>query len=340
MSNNGDGAAAVQQGTEGGTVPTTGNQRRRNPRYRGKRGTTNPATASSGFKGGIESIQNHVFIHSQINNNKWITARREFIDYASKKYDGNVESSLENKELMIITADKPIPPTKEEMDKLSDDLYKEFRKREYYDEMKRYNDVVQKTKDSLTKLYRDLWSQCDPTMKNKVMAQAGYAEADQRKSVIKLLILIETVCEQGDMSKHKTIQKFLCLKKLINFRQHDEMDIGEYLQKFKALVGVAERAGCCLYDIHDLEYAAEGMVPDKRSSDDDSSDRWSEYSPESRETIKTRARDQALGIMFLMNANEKRYAIYRQDLHNNMAKGRNEYPRTLIEARTLLWQQQ
>ena len=37
-----------------------------------------------------------------------------------------------------------------------------------------------------------------------------------------------------------------------------------------------------------------------------------------------------------MNANENKFAAYKQDCHNAMNKGRDEYPKTIIEAHTEL----
>ena len=80
------------------------------------------------------------------------------------------------------------------------------------------------------------------------------------------------------------------------------------------------------------------MVPEGSTTGDDKTGKWERYSPESRKIITSKARDQYPGILlFLMNANDKKYAIYRQDLHNTMTKGRNEYPTTtLIEAQSAL----
>ena len=73
------------------------NHKKRSSRFRrkGKGGT--PQAATPTFKGEITSLKDEVFIHSQIHTKKWITARQKFINYASKTYGGNEETSLELK---------------------------------------------------------------------------------------------------------------------------------------------------------------------------------------------------------------------------------------------------
>ena len=122
------------------------------------------------FKGESPSLKDYVFVHSQIHTKKWITARQKFVNYASKTYGGNEETSLELKELTIVTVKEPSAPTTAKL-ALMDDLEKEFAKDDYRQDKKTYKDVVQKTTVNLTKLYKVLWGQCDPIMKNKIKAE-------------------------------------------------------------------------------------------------------------------------------------------------------------------------
>ena len=64
---------------------------------------------------------------------------------------------------------------------------------------------------------------------------------------------IETICEQGDITKifditkNKRVQRLAARKKVLALRQHDEMDLGEYLEKFEILVSVAAERQILMY---------------------------------------------------------------------------------------------
>ena len=188
-------------------------------------------------------------------------------------------------------------------------------------------DLHLKTKNNLTKLYKVLWGQCDPIMKNKIKSDPRYTLTDAMKSSIELLSIIETICEQGDITKNKRVQRLAAMKKVLTFRQHDEMDLGEYLEKFEILVSVAEKTGVKFYADDDIKDVIEelGLV---KGIDTDSFDE--------EEKIKRLARERALAILFFDNSNDNKYAIYKQECRNAMAKGRDEYPTTVIEAHTAL----
>ena len=72
------------------------------------------------FKGETTSIKDYVFVHSQLHTKKWITSRQKFIDYAAKTYGGNEATSLEKRDITIITMDEPIEPVESDLIGLTD----------------------------------------------------------------------------------------------------------------------------------------------------------------------------------------------------------------------------
>ena len=278
------------------------------------------------FKGETTSIKDYVFVHSQLHTKKWITSRQKFIDYAAKTYGGNEATSLEKRDITIITMDEPIEPVESDLIGLTD-LKRELKMNHYIHDYKVYMDMYLKTTNNLTKLYEVLWGQCDPIMKNKIKADRRYTLADAKKSSIELLSIIETICEQGDITKNKRVQRLAAMKKVLTFRQHDEMDLGEYLEKFEILVSVAEKTGVKFYADDDIKDVIEELGLVKGIGTD---------SFDEEEKVKRLARERALAILFFDNSNDNKYAIYKQECRNAMAKGRDEYPTTVIEAHTAL----
>ena len=133
------------------------------------------------------------------------------------------------------------------------------------------------------------------------------------------------------------------------------MDLGDYLEKFVALIQIAEKNGVRFYESEDIEDTAtqiglpqiqdifldapedeDEMISPSQVGKQVTSVNWNDLDTDVKSELKKAARDRALAIMFFMNSNENKYAVYKQDCHNAMAKGRDEYPTTLIEAHTEL----
>ena len=271
-----------------------------------------------------------MFVHSQLHTKKWITSRKKFINYAGKTYGGNEKTSLQKRDITIITMDEPIEPVESDLIGLTK-LKRELKMNHYMHDYKVYMDIYLKTTNNLTKLYEVLWGQCDPIMKNKIKADRRYTLADAKKSSIELLSIIETICEQGDITKNKRVQRHIARKKVLTFRQHDEMDLGDYLEKFEILVSVAEKTGVKFYDDDDIK----DVIEELELLNGIDTDSFYEGEEDKDKVIRL-ARERALAIIFFDNSNDNKYAIYKQECRNAMTKGRDEYPTTVIEAHTAL----
>ena len=282
------------------------------------------------FKGETTSIKDYVFVYSQLHTKKWITSRQKFINYIGKTYGGNEKTSLQKRNVTIITMDEPIEPVESELTGLTK-MKRELKMNHYLHDYKVYMDMHLKTTNNLTKIYEVLWGQCDPIMKNKIKADRRYTLADAKKSSIELLSIIETICEQGDITKNKRVQRLVAKKKVLAFRQHDEMDLGDYLEKFEILVSVAEKTGVKFYDDDDIK----DVIEELELLNGIDTDSFYEGEEDKDKVIRL-ARERALAIIFFDNSNDNKYAIYKQECRNAMTKGRDEYPTTVIEAHTAL----
>ena len=119
------------------------------------------------------------------------------------------------KEMRIITTEEPIVPSEATLNDL-DKLQVEVMKDEYRQDRKSTKAIIHRTKNNFTKLYKTLWGQCKPTMRNKIRAHEDYTTAHESKSVIKLLKILEELCEHGDTIKNKRVQQFFAMKRVCN----------------------------------------------------------------------------------------------------------------------------
>ena len=92
------------------------------------------------FKGETTSLENYVFVHSQLHTKKWMTSRKKFINYAGKTYGGNEKTSLQKRDITIITMDEPIEPVESDLIGLTK-LQRELKMNHYIHDYKVYMDM-------------------------------------------------------------------------------------------------------------------------------------------------------------------------------------------------------
>ena len=106
---------------------------------------------------------------------KWIVSKQKFINYTSCTYGGNEETSLELKRITMITMEKPIIPMAKELEEKVD-LEQDFIREKYCHDQEAFKDILQRTKNNLTRLCKTLWDNFNPIMQNKIKAQEEYSK--------------------------------------------------------------------------------------------------------------------------------------------------------------------
>ena len=225
--------------------------------------------------------------------------------------------SLENGELTIITYKKPVKPTKEERAN-----WDEFDIQEFNMERKEYSGIKQKVIANLSTLYGKLWGQCDPIMHGKIKSHKHYNSAKEIRDVMKLLSIIDDICEGGNETKCYPLQSWMALSRLCSFRQGEDMSLAQYLDQFEVLITVAEKAG--------IEFVDEGMLRyalDRNEVVTDVDDN------NAMATIKREAKAISIAMLFLKNSSSK-FNAYMDNCHNNYNQGRDQYPLNISDMYT------
>ena len=100
-------------------------------------------------------------------------------------------------------------------------------------------------------------------MHNKIRTHEDYTTAHESKSAINLLKIVEEVCEHGDLTKNKRVQQFFAIKRVHNLRQGEDMNIGEYQNKFETMLKIAERLGGTFYEGDNVKAAKGSIITNK-----------------------------------------------------------------------------
>ena len=99
-------------------------------------------------------------------------------------------------------------------------------------------------------------------------------------------------------------------------------------------------AGVTFYEQEDINNVMESLrviyETDDKEKNIEKKSSFEEIHPTKKKVIIAEARERALAIIFVMNSNDRKYRIYKQQCYNAMNKGRDEYPKSLVEAHTEL----
>eukprot|EP00536_Pseudo-nitzschia_multiseries_P019053 jgi/Psemu1/58689/gm1.58689_g len=179
---------------------------------------------------------------------------------------------------------------------------------------KKYRSTKKELKTYLGHLFNKLWGQCDLPMQNKIKSNKNWTKIQQSGNIYDLLSIIDFMCTTGDQEQYSAVQAFLTNKKLHNLPQHDDQPLSEYYHEFEMLVKMAEQQG--------NEYHP-AMNPE-------------DILTKQQLAIRAKARERYLATVFMMNSNDRKYGTYKDNVANEYLQGYNKYPKTVLDAKTIL----
>ena len=99
------------------------------------------------------------------------------------------------------------------------------------------------------KLHNILRNQCELQMQNRIASQKEFEQHDAKADVLMSKELKDRICKGGGETKCWRLQKvIMAQKRLINFKQHENMNRPDYYKDFCTIVKISEKAGCDFAD--------------------------------------------------------------------------------------------
>ena len=172
--------------------------------------------------------------------------------------------------------------------------------------------------------------QFSPDLYSKLQGSAVFVQAEADQDVVQLLlVVIRGYCCRFDNHQQSTYALKQANHRVSTYYQAHDMTNTEYVEQFKALVGVVETYG----DAYGREpglVATELVAQGVRPKDVDSADRVAIIKAEEV------CRKCYLSCMLLRGADNGGYFQLKVDLSNDMTKGADNYPKTIVETMRLL----
>ncbi|KAL3810038.1 hypothetical protein ACHAXA_000207 [Cyclostephanos tholiformis] len=183
--------------------------------------------------------------------------------------------------------------------------------------------------ENIKRAYALVLGQCSPELVNKLKASNKYAMADADQDVVKLLLIVRGYCCRFDDHQQSTWALQGAKKQVELYYQGYDLDTTEYVENFMALVGVVETYGGA-YGREPGLIRAQLMKQGVSVADLDKPD------PKELEEAEKTCREEYLSCMLLRGGDQSRYGKLKDDLSNDMAKGVDNFPKTVVETTRLM----
>ena len=304
-------------------------QQEQKPKVDGKKPNRRPfRPMKKEFETKVVGLETHTFdIGHAKYAAKFIKSRDEIILYVQEKYEQGavIAEAIRTMELKEIT----LPPYPKP--KAGETSLQEGEAFLWQQEVTEKKKAIVKMTDNKNRAYALVLGQCSPELTSKVKASLKFPPAAKDQDVVALLQIIRGLCCDFDEKQQVTWGLEQAKHRVATFYQTYTMSNTEYIQFFTALVGVVETYGgaygrepglvqACLTEMKKSDASVDVDDPDKAHL----------------KAAYATCRDEYLACMLLRGACQARYGQLKNDLANDMMKGSDNYPKTIVDATRML----
>ena len=177
--------------------------------------------------------------------------------------------------------------------------------------------------------YALIIGQCSEDLVGKIKKSSDYPAADTDQDAVKLLLIICGYCCRFDDHQQSVVALESAKHRVSTFYQTSEMTASDYLEFFKALVGVVETYGGAFGN-------EPGLIRAKLIKQGVTGTNLLTPDPAILKATMTTCQEQYLSVMVLRGSDNSQYNQLKTDLANDMTKGTDSYPKTLVDTMRLI----
>jgi hypothetical protein len=183
--------------------------------------------------------------------------------------------------------------------------------------------------ESKKRAYALVIGQCSPELVSKIRGSSTYSAVNGSQDVVELLRLIRGFCCDFGAGQQSTWALEQAKRKVSVYYQRHDVSNTDYVQFFQALVGVVKTYGGA--------YRNEpGLIETNLTEQGVAGGLVANATPAQLTKAKADCREAYLACMLLRGADSIRYGALKTELSNDMTKGQDNYPKTMVEATRLL----
>ncbi len=300
------------------------------PKIEGKKNFNRKSARHAGlakkeFVSKVVGLESHTF---DVGEAKYAAKYQKLVDaianHIQKDYKGGPEiaHAIRDLELPVIDVPAyPVPTAGAALDPGAEYLWRH----DITEAKKRITQLA----ENLKRAYALVIGQCSEDLLGKIKGSTDYPAADTDQDAVKLLLIISGYCCRFDDHQQSVVALESAKHRMSTFYQTSEMTASDYIEFFKALVGVVETYGGAFGNEPGLiraELIKRGVTGTNL------------LTPDSviLKAVTTTCREQYLSAMVLQGSDNSRYYQLKTDLANNMTKGTDNYPKMLVDTMRLI----
>mgnify|MGYP006166379963 FL=1 len=292
------------------------------PKVEGKKPHRAARPQRKEFTSEVVGLTTHTF---NIGHPKYAAQYERSVDaiarYVQEQYKSGADVALAMRELVAPSVTMPVFPA-DPNDQEALQIWKE--------ELREKRTQSVQIEESKKRAYALVMGQCSPDLVSKIRGSGTYTTVNASHDVVELLRLVRGYCCDFGAGQQSTWALEQAKHKVSVYYQRHDVSNTDYVQFFQALVGVVETYGGAYGNEPGLINAhliGQGVAADQVED---------RATPAQLAAAKADCREAYLACMLLRGADSIRYGPLKTELANDMTKGQDNYPKTMVEAARLL----
>jgi len=180
--------------------------------------------------------------------------------------------------------------------------------------------------DNVQKTYSLILGQCTDLLQSKLKQQRPWLQTSTDQDAIALLAMIKAITLKFEDQKFLPLALHQAKCALYAFKQGN-LSCHDYLQKFQNLVDVALAYNGQIHDNAILDIATENSHPGVL---------FTALPVADQDAMNLAAHELMMATMFIAQADKRRYGKLQEELENDLNRGTDGYPTTLVKAYHML----
>ena len=191
---------------------------------------------------------------------------------------------------------------------------------EFQDAIKRHNKNLENLQQGLDRAYGLIWSDyMTASMIDRIEQHPDY-QTSIKGDVIALIKAIKASMHETTRAQKPVLSAIQAITKLFNYKQTDGVSLSQYIKGFKEHRDVLKtQLGDHLFDFFCEQQSG-----------------WDALTEPQQKSEKDNMLDEVLGILFILNSDQRKYGSIKTDLAAAFTRERDEYPSSLTKAIDML----
>ena len=322
-SNQSQSERAPNRRNDGGRSSNRSNQTQGRGRYNNNRRYNRNERNKTKFNGANESLNGNIFDFGSHGHREMYSKTMKAINnYIGQTFDnpGDIQTTIEQMEKYEIPM--PLEPDNygtEDENKTEALIFEK--------QINRYILREELLNNNITKVFSLVWGQCTDTLKAKLESTNNWKDIQKNKDALQLLKEIKNIIFKFEDESYPMHSLFKANESVYLIKQQEDESNVKYYERFCNAVEAAEQYGACFgVDEATLMTDEEYRELSQRQ----------QQSKAEKDKAKKRVKEKYLAYIFINKLDANKYGNLKKELQNDYAKGKNNYPGTVLEAYKLL----